>query len=104
MKELIKKAFYLGVGAAMVTKDKVEEFVDELIKKGEASQAEKGKLIDEFMEKAKEREKEIADRVKTLVRKNVEELKVPRKKDLDAVNKRIEALEKKIEQLQASQK
>jgi len=102
MKELVKKAFYLGVGAAVVTKDKVEEFVDELIRKGEASQSEKGKLIDEFMEKAKAREKELTEKVKTMVQKNIGELKLPSKKEIEELKKKVDELEKQIDKLTKS--
>ena len=49
---VLKKMMLLGVGAATVTKEKAEEIVEDLIKRGEVASADKAKVIDEIQEKA----------------------------------------------------
>ena len=51
MQDFLRKGFNLGLGALTATKEKVEEVVNELIKKGEVGQEEGKKLINELIEK-----------------------------------------------------
>lgn len=96
MKELFKKTLYLGVGALTVTAEKIEEMVDELIKKGEANQSERAKLISEFMQKAREQEKEITAKIKSVVQTTWQEKGFAGRKEIDDLKKRIDKLEKKL--------
>ena len=49
---VLKKMMLLGVGVATVTKEKAEEIVEDLIKRGEVASGDKAKVIDEIQEKA----------------------------------------------------
>lgn len=49
---LIEKAFLLGIGAAMMTRDKVNEFADELVQRGQMSQSDATNLASELASKA----------------------------------------------------
>lgn len=96
MKEFLKKGFYLGVGVFTLTKEKVEQVVDDLVHRGEADQSDRANLIDEFMEKAQEFEKELNERVKKIVQNHG----FVSKKEFETLKKKVEELEKK----QAEQK
>lgn len=92
MKEFLKRGLYLGVGAFTLTKEKIEQVVDDLVHRGEADKKDRRDLIEEFMNRAQEFEKELTEKIKNIVinygfasKKEVEELK-----------KRIEGLEKKL--------
>lgn len=96
MVDLFKKAFYFGVGAAVLTKEKVEELVDDLVKRGEASQADKPKLMEEFMAKAREQEKELTAKVKSIVQKSLSEMGLSTRNDIEDLKKRLDKLEKNL--------
>ena len=49
---VVKNIMLLGWGVASVTRDKVEEAVEELIRRGEVASADKSKAIDELQQKA----------------------------------------------------
>jgi polyhydroxyalkanoate synthesis regulator phasin len=49
---VIKNIMYLGVGMASVTRDKIEEVVEDLVKKGEVASADRSKAIDELQQRA----------------------------------------------------
>jgi len=49
---ILKKAMLFGVGMASVTKEKAEEIVDDLVKRGEVAAGDRAKAIDEIHEKA----------------------------------------------------
>jgi len=71
MKEMLKNIVYTGLGAAFLTKDKIEELKNELLEKGRLSQDEGKQFVDELAnrsEKAKEQlnlwiEKKVAERI-----------------------------------------
>lgn len=94
MKEILKKSFYFGVGALTATAEKVEELVDELIRRGEANKAEKSKLIEELMAKIGEQEKEFTARIKSVVQNSWQEYGFPGKKEFEDLKARVERLEK----------
>jgi len=96
MKEFLKKGFYLGVGVFTLTKEKIEQVVDDLVHRGEADQSDRANLIDEFMEKAQEFEKELNERVKKIV----QNYGFVSKKEFETLKKKVEELEKQ----QAAQK
>ena len=57
MLDLFKKAVLMGLGAITLTKEKVEQIVDELIKKGELTEGERSKAIRDFLLKAQEQDR-----------------------------------------------
>jgi len=78
MLDIIKKSIYLGLGAATATKEKVDS------------------LVEELMDKIEKEEQEVAKRIKAEILKAIEEIGLPTKKDIDELNKRLKALEKKL--------
>ena len=94
MKELLKNVVYAGVGAAFLTRDKVEELRGELVNKGKLSKDEGKEFVDELLKKsdaAKDQldlwlTRQVEDRVKQLnlatsdevadLRRKIEELQV----------------------------
>jgi polyhydroxyalkanoate synthesis regulator phasin len=53
MQDWMKKMMLFGVGLAALTREKTEEFVKELVKKGELSEKEGKQLINDLVEKSK---------------------------------------------------
>ena len=49
---VIKNIMYLGVGMASLTREKIEEAVEDLVKRGELASADRSKAIDELQQKA----------------------------------------------------
>ena len=96
MLDIIKKSIYLGLGAASVTKEKVEGLLDELIKKGQLSKDEKSKAIKEIMDKVEKEEKEILKKIKTVVKEAADTVGVATQKDIDSLKKRVKELESKL--------
>jgi len=92
--DIIRKAVYMGLGAISMTKDKAEELVDDLIKRGEVASAERFKTIDKLLKEADRQEKEFQHKVSAAVQKVIVEMGLPTRKDLAEIGetlKRIEA-------------
>ncbi|MBT9141397.1 MAG: hypothetical protein DDT30_01989 [Dehalococcoidia bacterium] len=94
--DIIKKAMLLGLGVISLTKEKAEEFVDDLIKRGEVTREERFKIVDKLLKEAEKQKEELFGKISETVQKVITDLGLPTKKDLDKISKRLEAIEKRI--------
>lgn len=93
MKEMLKNALYVGLGAAFLTKEKIEELKADLIEKGKMSQEEGKQFVDDLLRKSEKAK----DQLDLWINKRVED----RIKQLNLATKdEIAELERKIEELQ----
>jgi polyhydroxyalkanoate synthesis regulator phasin len=97
MKEFIRKSMLVGIGLATVTKEKIEETINELIKKGEITEKEGKEAVDELVQKSKEVTEELKEKVEKLVDDALKKFNVPTRDEFTD-------LKDKIEKMEASQK
>ncbi|MBN1276002.1 MAG: phasin family protein [Deltaproteobacteria bacterium] len=95
MIDFIKKGLMTGVGLAVMTKDKIEELVKEIIEKGEISEQEGKELIDKLQRKAEQARRDLEQKIEGIVEKTLEKMNVPTRKDITEMEERIKELEKK---------
>jgi polyhydroxyalkanoate synthesis regulator phasin len=98
---VLKKVMLLGVGAATVTREKAEELVEDLVKRGEVAAGDKAKAIDELQHKAEAATAEIkklVDERLDAVSKKLHWLDDMRKLEgrVEALSARVDALEKAL--------
>ncbi len=96
MQDLLKKALSLGFGALLVSKDKVEDVVNELVKKGELGQEEGKNLVNELIGKGEASMNEIEVKIEKIVKSVTEKLNLPTRKELDEIKSEIEQLKEKL--------
>lgn len=96
MLDIIKKSIYLGLGAATVTKEKVETLIDELVEKGQLTKDDKPKVVQDILDKIEKEEKEIKTKIDDTVTEAMNKIGVVPKREFDILLKRVEDLEKKI--------
>jgi len=96
MQDLLKKAFSLGIGALLVSKDKIEEVVNELVKKGELGQEEGKNLANELIEKGEASMHEVESKIEKIVKSVTEKLSLPTRKELNELKSEIEQLKEKL--------
>ena len=94
--DIIRKAVYMGLGAISMTKDKAEELVDDLIKRGEVASAERYKTIDKLLKEADNHEKEFQRKVSAAVQKVIVEMGLPTRKDLEEIGETLKKIEAKM--------
>ena len=94
--EIIRKAMLLGLGALSLTKEKAEEVIDELIKRGEVSKEERFKMVDKLLKEAEKQEEELTGKINETVQKVITKMGLATKKDLEDISKRLEEIEKRI--------
>ena len=93
---IFKGLLNLGLGALVMTKEKAEEVVNELVKKGEVGQEEGKKLIGELIEKGEKSKKEIEAQIEKIVKGITKKLDIPTRKELRELKVKIEQLKKKL--------
>jgi polyhydroxyalkanoate synthesis regulator phasin len=95
---LFKTFMNFSVGAASLTREKIEEWVDEAIKRGELSAADRTETIDELQQRA---QKATAD-LKRLIDERIETLgnKLRGREEIDRLRAEIETLKAKIADLE----
>ncbi len=95
MESLLGRFLLSGLGALVLTQEKIEEFIEELTKKGEITQRENKELLTEIIEKGEEKRKEIEGKIREKVKKVLSQMNVATKDDIQKLEKRIQTLEKK---------
>jgi polyhydroxyalkanoate synthesis regulator phasin len=89
MKEslMLKDLLYIGLGGALLAKEKVEQELNELVEKGKLNKEEAQKLIDKAKAKGEEEEKEFKTKLKEAVREVLNEMDLATKADIEALKK-----------------
>jgi len=94
--DIIKNALLAGYGV----QEKVKEFVDELVKKGELSESQGVKLVKEWSEKAEKNTEDISSSLNDLLKKAVERMKIPSQEDIDSLKEKISDLSVRVKKLE----
>ena len=94
MKELFKNIMYAGLGAAFITKEKLEEVQKELIEKGKMSQEEGKQFVDELRLKSEKAREQLDGWITSRVEERVRQLNL-------ATRDEVVELQRKIDELQS---
>jgi polyhydroxyalkanoate synthesis regulator phasin len=100
MQEFIKDIFYLGAGAAFVTKEKLEELKKELVEKGKMTQEEGKQFVDDLLKKSEKSKKDLEKRIQDTVVEQMKKMNVATGDDIADLKKQIRELRKMIEKEQ----
>lgn len=93
---MLKDMLYAGIGLAAITKEKAEEAIAELIKKGEMSKEEGKDLLNTLMNKMQAESEKLKQKISEQVEHTITSMNLVRKSELDEVLQRLDELEKKI--------
>ncbi|MDI6728175.1 MAG: phasin family protein [Thermodesulfovibrionales bacterium] len=96
--DVVRNAIMAGFGV----QEKVKEFIDELVKKGELSESQGAKLIKEWTEKADKSTSELSKSMSELVSKTLEKMNIPTKDDMEKLNKKIQSLSSRVKKLEGT--
>jgi polyhydroxyalkanoate synthesis regulator phasin len=95
---VFRKAMLIGIGVATMTKDKAEELVEDLVKRGEVAAGDKAKAIEEIQQKAQA----AAADVKKMVDERVDAVAKKFKwlDDMRKLQSQVQELNVRLEQLE----
>ena len=97
---MLKELLLTGLGAFFITKEKAEEIIKELIKKGESTKEEGNELINSLIEKAAEQSNKLKDRTQQEIKNILDSMDIVEKSELEALRQEVEELKKMIREKQ----
>ena len=100
MLEMIRKSLLATLGAAVVTKEKVEEATRNWVEEGKISRSEAERLAEDLVESGQHQWQEIQTRVSETVRKGLDTLDIGSRKEFRDLQARVEELERRLALLQ----
>lgn len=102
MSDLLKKAVSLGWGLAVVSKEKIEVAVDELVQKGQIAPEQSKTLVNQLVERGEEEQASFSASIQDMVKRMLQDFDVAASSDLIALKQRVMMLEKRIATLEGS--
>ncbi len=90
-----KEIFNLGLGALVVTKEKAEQVVNEMIKQGKIAEGQGKELIDELVKKGEQGNKELEENISNTIKESLTKLDLATKEDIQNLRNEIEELKNK---------
>ncbi len=94
--DIIRKAISVGLGVISLTKDKADELVDDLIKRGELESSDRLTAVQRLLKEAQKQELELEQKITRVVQKVIDEVGLPTKKDLEEISRTLKRIETKI--------
>ncbi len=94
MLDYIRKMTLAGAGLAIITTEKIQEMMDDLVKKGEMTEKEARETVNEFVEKSKQARRDLEEKVEKTITGFLNRMNIPTRKELDEIKERLERLEK----------
>ncbi|MBD3271252.1 MAG: hypothetical protein GF384_01780 [Elusimicrobia bacterium] len=101
IKELINKAGVLGLGAASMGKDTVDQLLKEINEKGELTKKQVNDLVQQILKKGKQNQASLRSFIRSELDKLLTEANIATKKDLKKLESQINKIEKKIQNKQS---
>ncbi|MBN4061566.1 MAG: hypothetical protein COA57_06425 [Flavobacteriales bacterium] len=92
MEDTFKRLLYAGVGLAAEATEKVQKEIDKLVEKGQVSDLEGKKIVDDFLEKTEDKRKEFESKFNEFVEKHG----YSKNSEVAELRKRIDALDAKL--------
>jgi polyhydroxyalkanoate synthesis regulator phasin len=95
--DVLRNALLAGFGV----QEKVKEFIDELVKKGELSESQGAKLVMEWSEKADKSSELFSTTLSDIIAKTMEKMPLATKDDLDKLQQTLNALSVRLNHLES---
>ncbi len=99
MDNLIKKTTMAGLGLLDYSRERIENFAEELVERGELSKSEESEFVKKMIKRVEKDREEIEKKIGKTVEKTMERMNIPTGKEFEELKKEIRELkgEKKEE-------
>lgn len=94
MFDYIRKMTLAGAGLAIITTEKIQEMMDDLVKKGEMTEKEAREAVNEYVEKSKQAKKDLEEKVEQMITGLLNRMNIPTRKEIEEIKERLARLEK----------
>ncbi len=96
MINLLKKGFWMGLGAAAIAKESVESVTRSFVRKGKLTAGEADKMSKELLEEAREDLESIQNKGRKEIEKVLSEFQCVSKQEFETLKERVKALEARL--------
>ena len=103
IRDLVERAFLLGVGAAALTKDRVQDLVEELVKRGQLSGEEGREVADRLVARSREEARAAAKRADSSLQGAYREIGLVTRREFEDIEFRLRQLEHRVQLLEAAE-
>lgn len=97
LSDIFEKAINLGFGALFVTKENIEELMDDMVKKGEIKKEEAKAQVNEIFKKILSSKKEVESMIEKIVKNVLHKLDIPTRHELKEMQKKLDKIMEKFE-------
>jgi polyhydroxyalkanoate synthesis regulator phasin len=97
--EIFRKMALFGIGAIALSQEKIEEFAQEMVAKGEMNREEGKKFVLDVLSEKKRQCKDVEEKINNRVKDTVKNSGVAMKKDVDELAERTKRIEEAFEKL-----
>ena len=94
--ELVKKSLAFGVGAAAFSAEKIKQFADEMVARGEMSSEEASRFVTDVSQRAEDEKRSLQDWMREQVSKMLKQAGAAEAEKVEYLERRIAAIEKKL--------
>ncbi|WP_082232597.1 phasin family protein [Halobacillus massiliensis] len=94
MANLLRKGFYLGLGAAISGKEKVEKGLSDMVRKGEVSPTEAREILNDWAEKGEQKNNDWNEQAQSRIQTQLKNLGFVTREEYERLEARLERLEK----------
>lgn len=102
IRDLIERTFLAGMGAAALTKDRVQELVEDLVHRGQLSSDEGRDVVDRLVARSREEARTVLKRADSSLQGAYRDLGISSKRELEDLDFRIRQLEMRVQLLEAA--
>lgn len=94
--DAVKNATMAGLGA----QEKIKEFINDLVKKGELNESQGAKLVREWAETADKTAEQFTKGFSEIITTALEKMNLPTKDEVEKLNKKIQAVSSRVKKLE----
>jgi len=100
IRELIEKTFLAGMGAAALTKDRVQELVEDLVRRGQLSSDEGRDVVEKLLARSREEARSMLKRADSSLQGAYHDIGLTTKRELEDLEFRLRQLEMRVQLLE----
>ena len=100
--EIFRKMALFGIGAIAISQEKIEEFTQEMVKKGEMNREEGKKFVLEVLSEKDRQLKDVEEKINKKVKEVIESSGISTKKDIESTKKDIQDISNRMEKIEAA--
>lgn len=93
MRELLKSIAYTGIGAAFLTKEKIESLKDDLVKQGKIKEDEGKEFVQELIQKTASIKDSLDLKISQIIEREIKNLDIPTNADFADLRRQVEELQ-----------